>query len=515
MAINKNTRYLIIALTVITVTAFGMVLAALGARALGGAGFTAGASEILSAEDVIRPTIAKEEKYYALPGMESQKNALSSAETGVLKKFDAAYTELKSSEPDSDLGADSSGGYGALKRPPKKLYGNAAFGVGSQAGVNSKVSRVGSPALGVNAMMGNFAESQAFAEGVVRARGAYAIDAESGAVIFAHNETARHPIASMQKIMTALLIFEAVEKGKLSLDDDISVSERASGMGGSQIFLDSGTVHKLHGLLKSIIIASANDSCVAVAEALSGSEESFVAEMNRRAVELAMDNTNFVNCTGLPAEGQYSCAADVSKMMRALVRHGEYFKYSGIWLENYVHPDGRETVMTNTNKLIRSLNGCDGGKTGFTNEAKFCVAATAKRESMRLIAVVIGAESGPVRFETAASVLNVGFANYENRRIADADKPYMTLEVKRGRVKETAVYTEKSVYIFAKKNEEKDVRFEVSSNGVKAPLKSGAKVGTLTVYVGGDKYDEVALVIRENLEKSRLTDEIKKIIGKF
>ena len=183
----------------------------------------------------------------------------------------------------------------------------------------------------------------------------------------------------MCKVMTLTLALEAVDNGQLSLDEYITASENASSMGGSQVFLASGCQYKVDQLIKSIVVCSANDSCVALSEKLAGNEESFVAMMNSKAQEIGCTDTLFSNCTGLPKPTQYSCAKDVALMFRNLLKFENYFNYSKIWLEDFVHPDNRTTSMTNTNKLLKKYKLCDGGKTGFTNEAGFCFTATAKK----------------------------------------------------------------------------------------------------------------------------------------
>ena len=199
----------------------------------------------------------------------------------------------------------------------------------------------------------------------ITAFSAYLTDFNSGRVLFAKNENERHEIASMVKIMTANLAFEAVERGELSLDEDITVSETASSMGGSQMFLDANTAYKATDLIKGIIIASANDASVAIAERLCGSHEAFVALMNERAAQLGMNDTKFCCATGLPDSGeQYSTARDVNIMTRQLMSHAKYYDYAGIWMEDYTHPSGRVTQLVNTNKLIRGYRGCIGGKIG-------------------------------------------------------------------------------------------------------------------------------------------------------
>ncbi len=252
-------------------------------------------------------------------------------------------------------------------------------------------------------------------------KSAYLCDFNSGECIYKQNETERLPIASVCKVMTLTLCFDAIQSGKLSLEDKITVSDRAAGMGGSQVFLQTGLSYPLSELIKSIIVCSANDSCVAVSESISGSEESFVALMNKRAEELGCNDTLFANCTGLPKEPQYSCAKDVAVMFTNLIKNEEYFKYSKIWLEDFNHPDDRTTSITNTNKLIRKYSACDGGKTGFTNQAGFCLASTAVKDSMRLVSVVLGADSSDNRFKSAISMFDYGFANYKNRVVLDKD----------------------------------------------------------------------------------------------
>lgn len=238
------------------------------------------------------------------------------------------------------------------------------------------------------------------------------LEPESGQIIFEMNADTPRPVASVTKIMTILLTLEAIDDGRIALDQQTTISKNASGMGGSQVLLDTGEVQRVDVLLKSMIVGSANDASVALAELMYGSEEICVDKMNRRAEELGMKNTLFVNCTGLPAEGQHTTASDVAIMTMAMLRHELYFEYSGIWLDEVRHEGDRVTQLTNTNKLIRLLNGCDGGKTGSTNEAGYCISATAKRGDMRLIAVVLGASSGAKRFDIASEMLNYGFANY-------------------------------------------------------------------------------------------------------
>ena len=345
-------------------------------------------------------------------------------------------------------------------------------------------------ALAVPACLGNAVERE---EGV---KAAYVCEAESGTAVAAQRETERLPIASMCKIMTLLLAFEAADAGELSLEESVAVSEHAAGMGGSQVFLDSGLSYPAGELLKSIAVCSANDSCVAISERIAGSEEAFVERMNERARELGAEDTLFANCTGLPREPQYSCAKDVALMLRELLKHEPFFDYAGIRLEDFRHPDGRVTTMTNTNKLLRKLEGCDGGKTGFTQEAGFCLAATAKRGETRLVCVVIGAESSDARFECTARLLNETFATHERRVVAAADRPMENALAVRGSRSDRIGYApERSLGIFVKKGEKADVRTElILPADVRAPVMRGDRVGEAVLLRDGVEIDRCALI---------------------
>ena len=346
-------------------------------------------------------------------------------------------------------------------------------------------------ALAVPACLGNAVEREENG-----AKAAYVCEAESGTAVAAQRETERLPIASMCKIMTLLLAFEAADAGELSLEESVAVSEHAAGMGGSQVFLDAGLSYPAGELLKSIAVCSANDSCVAISERIAGSEEAFVERMNERARELGAENTLFANCTGLPREPQYSCAKDVALMLRELLKHEPFFDYAGIRLEDFRHPDGRVTTMTNTNKLLRKLEGCDGGKTGFTQEAGFCLAATAKRGETRLVCVVIGAESSDARFECTARLLNETFATHERRVVAAADRPMENALAVRGSRSDRIGYApERSLGIFVKKGEKADVRTElILPADVRAPVMRGDRVGEAVLLRDGVEIDRCALI---------------------
>ena len=250
----------------------------------------------------------------------------------------------------------------------------------------------------------------------------YLMDARSGQVLMEQNSEVKLPVASIVKLMTILITLEKVDDGKINLSDKVIASSVASGMGGSQVFLETGGEYTVDELIKSVIVCSANDASVALSEYIAGSESSFVEIMNKRAQELGLTNTVYQNCTGLPAAGQFSCAKDMARLLNEVIRHDKYFDYSSIWMDTLKHSAGRETELVNTNKLIRYYNGCDGGKTGSTNEAGYCLVATAKRGNMRLIGAVLGCNSGKDRFSKTADVLNYGFNNFISSKIVSSEQ---------------------------------------------------------------------------------------------
>lgn len=344
-------------------------------------------------------------------------------------------------------------------------------------------------------------------------RSAYLVDAATFTPLYARNENERLPIASMVKIMTVLLTLEAVDRGELSLDEKVPVSENAASMGGSQVFLDAGTEHRAGDLLKSVIMASANDSCVALAERVSGSVEGFVSDMNARAAELGMKDTRFANCTGLPAAESFSTAHDVALMFREVIRHPVYFEDAGVWLEDYVHPDGRTTVMTNTNKLVKFYNGCDGGKTGFTSEAKFCLAATAERDGMRVIAVVAGADSSKSRFNAVSSMFNHAFGSFKAEKLLGAGElAAQRVKVAGGKERSVGVTVSEDIVRLAPRSDKAaaELRLELPDK-VKAPVRKGDVVGKGYVVVDGTAVREFDLVAAEDVARASIWDLFRRI----
>ena len=363
-----------------------------------------------------------------------------------------------------------------------------------------------------------FTKTKAFAEEQnsslsAKSKTAYLMDYDTKTVIYSKNETQRLPIASMCKIMTLLLCFESIDNGAIDFDDVVVVSDNASGMGGSQVFLEANGEYLVGELIKSIVVASANDACVAMAEKLYGSESEMVNKMNDRSAELGMENTNFVNCTGLPQPGQYSCSKDVATMFAELLTHEDYFRFSKIWTDVVCHPKDRKTEISNTNKLIRFYKGCDSGKTGYTSEAGHCLSASAVRNGMRLISVVISAPDSKTRFNDVSSMFNFGFANYVNKIVVDNRKPLnLFVKVDGGKKDSIEVIAEKPVYLFTKRNEQRSVEVNFCPiNRVCAPVNIGDKVGELKIYENGIEIDSVAVIANESVAEKTYFDIIRDI----
>lgn len=347
-----------------------------------------------------------------------------------------------------------------------------------------------------------------------RARAAVMMDGETGTVIYQKEPEKRLQIASMVKIMTLNIIFDEIDSGNLSYDDLVVASDNAAGMGGSQAFLDAGSEYKVSELVKSIIVASANDSCVAMAEKISGGVPSFVERMNATAKEYGMSNTYFVNCTGLPAPNQYSCASDVGKMMKKLIGHKDFFDFAGVWMFDFTHPSGRVTQLSNTNKLVRFYNGCDGGKTGFTSEALSCLAATAKRGDTRLICVVIGAENSKTRNAEVSKLFDYGFANYECKKLVSVgemmDEP---VAVAKGKVSEIRGYAEADVCVFGKKGGFGNIEKEIEVYDVAAPISKGDIVGELRIVSDGQVIGKTNLLASEDVMNKTYRDFVDDIVS--
>ena len=342
-------------------------------------------------------------------------------------------------------------------------------------------------------------------------------EASTGQVIFEKNADERRPVASVNKVMTILLTLEAVDEGRVSLEDQVTVSPRAASMGGSQAFLDAGERYKLSDLLKTVIVASANDSAVSLAEHLAGTEESFVRLMNTRAEELGLTNTHYANCTGLPAQEHYTTARDVAKLSAQLDLHPIYYRYSTIWMDEIKHRGGRVTSLTNTNRLIRFYPGCDGYKTGSTNEARYCVSATAKKEGMRLIAVVLGTPAGQTRFDEARAMLEYGFANVQLvTPIAQGQALDMTVPVRLGGRDEVSVLSGGTCSLLERRGEKNALSLEAALvEKVNAPVYAGDVLGEIRVKRGDEVVAVVPAVAGEDVQLPGMVDALIRIRDHF
>lgn len=325
-----------------------------------------------------------------------------------------------------------------------------------------------------------------FAENEVdtNAKAVLLMEADTGEILYEDNKDLELPIASVTKIMTMLLIMEAIDNGRISENDTVTASERAKSMGGSTMFLETGEQLTVHDMLKGIAVASANDGAVAMAEHIAGSEKEFVGMMNERAKELGMEHTQFQNTNGLDAEGHYSSAYDVAVMSRELIKHEKIFEYTTIWIDSL--RDGK-FELANTNKLIRFYKGANGLKTGSTSKALCCLSATAKRDDMQLIAVVLGAPNSKSRFASASALLDYGFAKYSVKKLIDKDEVVCDVPVSKGVSKSVSGISADSFSYLCEKgaNEEISKNIIIDEN-IAAPIEKGQILGTVE-FIKNDK----------------------------
>ena len=347
-------------------------------------------------------------------------------------------------------------------------------------------------------------------------KSAFLMEYNSGETLFCKNENEKVPVASMVKMMTILLSLEEYKDGNIKLDSKITTSENASKMGGSQVFIDPFEQYSFEDLLKSVIMASANDASVALAEYFNGSEKAFVNRMNKRAKELGMKNTHYSNCTGLPAAEQYSTASDCAILLKAILKHDLYHKYSTIWMDKLVHPSGRETELVNTNKLVRFYEGCDGGKTGSTNEAGCCLGASAKRGDMRLVSVVLGAPNSKSRFNETAVLFNYGFNNFQSAKLVDELSAIKTLPVLKGQLQSVDIYAKESFSAVVKKGDNLGYETKIDlPSSLTAKIKAGDVVGNAVVTKDGNIIKNIPLVVKENVERMSVFGQAKQIVSKW
>ena len=333
------------------------------------------------------------------------------------------------------------------------------------------------------------------AQVAVTAPAAVLMEASTGQVLFEKGAHDRRACASITKVMTLLLTFEALEAGELSLDQELTASAHAASMGGSDIWLEEGEQMTVDDLLKATVIMSANDAAVVLAEAVSGSEEAFVARMNERAGELGMEDTVFKNCNGLDEEGHLTSAYDVAVMSRALLTHEKIRDYTLTWMDSVRNG---ETQLVNTNKLIRSYQGITGLKTGTTGQAGSCISATAQREGMELIAVVLGAESTDLRFQDAKALLDYGFAGWKT---VTPETPFLQpAAVEGGMAQKVKVAAGEMPSLLLTAGEEAQVETVVQLEPVKAPVEQGQELGRILCQVAGETVAQVPITAQEDVE---------------
>ena len=342
-------------------------------------------------------------------------------------------------------------------------------------------------------------------------------EASTGRVIFEKNADERRPVASVTKVMTILLTLEALDEGSVTEKDSVLVSKHAAGMGGSQAFLDANRSYPLGELLGSVIIASANDSAVALAEYLCGAEEAFVRRMNERAAQLGLANTHYVNCTGLPASDHYTTARDIARLSAQLDAHPLYYTFSTIWMDELRHSSGRITQLTNTNRLVRFYPGCDGYKTGSTNEARYCMSATAKKDGMRLIAVVLGAQAGQTRFDEARAMLEYGFSNYQLvTPVREGDQLGMDVPVKLGAEDSVSAVSGGTCSLLVRRGNTADISLEVALvERVSAPVRVGNVLGEIRVKQGDAVVATIPALAGRTVELPGMIGSLLRIRDRF
>ncbi|SHI91403.1 D-alanyl-D-alanine carboxypeptidase (penicillin-binding protein 5/6) [Clostridium cavendishii DSM 21758] len=345
----------------------------------------------------------------------------------------------------------------------------------------------------------------------VEANSAVLMESTSGKVIYEKNPDQKFAPASVTKIMTMLLAMESVDNGKIKLSDKITCSENAKKMGGSTMLLDTGEIRTVEEILKGIAIASGNDAAVAMAEYLGGTEEGFVKMMNEKAAALGMKNTTFKNCTGLPSDGHMSTAKDISIMSRELLKHPTILKYTGTYMDNISEGRKSPIELVNHNKLVRFFKGCDGLKTGFTNEAKYCISATANKDGTRMLAVIMGAPTYKIRNRDASMLLNYGFSKFESKKLLVKDQDVEKVPLNKQGDKFLMAKAKNDVYITYEKGNgdkvQKKLILNIDEN--KKAFTKGEVIGKCEYYIGNSLVGSVDIYSDRDIKKGNFLDNIK------
>lgn len=360
----------------------------------------------------------------------------------------------------------------------------------------------------------SYAESNSkeLAEG---AKSAILIDRDTGSIIFEKGMNEQLPPASMTKVMTLLLVMEAIDKEQLSFDEEITISENASSMGGSQVFLETGEVMTVDDLIKAIAIASGNDASVALAERIAGSEAAFVELMNKKAKELGLKDTSFQNSSGLPAKNHYSTAHDMAMIAKELLKYEKITKYTSIYEDYLRKGEDNEFWLVNTNKLVHFYPYIDGLKTGYTSEAKFCLTATGKKEDMRLIAVVMGAETVKERNQMTMQLIDYGFNHYEVEKLYDKNEQVTKLNILKSEKQSYPVKTSEQISLLHKKGEKEKAEIEKQMNlkdPLSLPIKKGEPIGEIVIKEGDHELTS-PLVLEEELKLASYLTLFKRSLG--
>ena len=347
------------------------------------------------------------------------------------------------------------------------------------------------------------------------AKSSILIEQSTGTIISEEESHTRLPMASMTKMMTLLIIMENIESGKIKLDDMVPISENAASMGGSQVYLSADTTMKLDTLLKSICIASANDATYAIAEYIAGTSDAFVKLMNEKAKELGLKDTNFENVHGLDSDNHFSSAYDMAFIAKELLNHPKILEYSSIYEDYITHPNGTNTWIVNTNKLLNYYEGLDGLKTGYTTKSGYCITATAKRNNMRLISVVMGEENNKIRNQDTIALLNYGFSNFKIETILKSDADLGKINIKSGKSEYAKLKLMNDAVDLVNILEQNKYNYKITKDKVSAPLKVGDKVGSLIIYANDIKIKEYDLTIDKDIKKAGYFDYLKRNIKYF
>lgn len=331
---------------------------------------------------------------------------------------------------------------------------------------------------------------------------------ETGKIVYEKNSNEKLPPASMTKMMTLLLIMEAIDDGDITYEDEVIISKNAASMGGSQIFVEENSKLKVEELIKGIAIASGNDAAVAMAERLGGSQENFVAMMNDKCSEIGCTNTHFANVHGLDADNHYSTAHDMAIIARELVSHQDILRFTSTYEEYLNKPDGTKIWLVNTNKLVRFMPGVDGLKTGFTSNALYCLTATGLRNNIRFISTVMGVPTSTLRSEDTTNLLNYGFNNYKINEVVSEDKDLGKVSIEKGKSDEANLKVVEGVRELKNINEEnKEYEYIVNvDKSIKAPIYKGNVIGSLDIMDNGNKVYSVDLTVKEDVLKSSVFD---------